>query len=513
MERRIRRLGIFIVLCFVALFLQLNNIQILKAGSLANSPNNPRVQEAERSQTRGSILSSDGVVLAQSVLAPPGSVYKYERSYNPFTATLFSQIVGFDSIDYGNFRGVEAEYNSYLTPHTRPATTLGDLLSSRTEVDNVILTVSSRLQSQVAAALDENAPGVLGASAVVLNPTTGAIEAMYSNPTFDPNPLVSENPDTEKAAWDVDACPPTADQAACAPGDPIAGAYGQVFAPGSSFKVVTASAVLQGRPDLAAKVYPTVSSVALPDTGSKSQVLTNYHSEACGGTLEELLIQSCDADFAQIGQLLGAPALVGQADAYGFGKTIPIDLPSDTVAVSNFGTAADFSQDVPGLMKSAIGQENVTASALQMAMVAGTVADGGVEMTPHVMSQIRASDGTLVRAYEPKVWKTPISPKTADTLNEFMLGVTHSSSPLGTAYGVFPSAWDVAAKTGTAQVGSFGPNPQFTDDWLIAYAPVGNTKVAIAVVLPNQPGDATGAQYSGPIVKQILGDVLADQSS
>jgi cell division protein FtsI/penicillin-binding protein 2 len=86
----------------------------------------------------------------------------------------------------------------------------------------------------------------------------------------------------------------------------------------------------------------------------------------------------------------------------------------------------------------------------------------------------------------------------------------------GTAQPVgFPASWDVAAKTGTAQTGSFGPNPQYTDDWLIAFAPVGNSgaKVAIAVVLPKQVGSATGAQYAGPVVKQILGDVLADQGS
>ena len=124
MEKRIRRLGIFMLLCFVALFLQLNNIQVLKANSLANSPNNPRILTAERSQTRGSILSSDGTVLASSVLAPKGSLDKYQRVYNPNTATLFAQIIGFDSDIYGNYRGIEAEYNSFLTPHTPPAKTL-----------------------------------------------------------------------------------------------------------------------------------------------------------------------------------------------------------------------------------------------------------------------------------------------------------------------------------------------------------------------------------------------------
>ncbi len=504
MERRIRRLGIFMLLCFVALFLQLNNIQALKANSLANSPNNPRILTAERSQTRGSILSSDGTVLASSVLAPKGSLYKYQRKYNPNTATLFAQIIGFDSDIYGNYRGIEAEYNSFLTPHTPPAKTLRDLLTNRTEVDNVTLTVNENLQLQVAEALDQDAPGVNGAAAVVWNPTTGAIEAMYSNPSFNPNPLVSQNSKVQNLAWAAYLNQP---------GNPlVAGTYDQTYPPGSSFKVVTTSAVLEHRPDLALMNYPSVSSVILPNTGNPPQQLTNYHGESCppppGGNLEALLINSCDADFASIGQLLGAQALVTQAEAYGFNQKIPLDVPADTVATSNFGTVADFADDVPGLMKSAIGQENVTASALQMALVAGTVANGGVEMVPHLMEQIRDSQGNLVETYQPKEWMQPISPQTAATLTTFMKGVVTS----GTAASVgFPASWDVAAKTGTAQTGSFGPNPQYTDDWLIAFAPVGNTKVAIAVVLPDQPGSATGAAYSGPIVKQILGDVLAEQ--
>src|SRR5665213_1873717 len=105
-----------------------------------------------------------------------------------------------------------------------------------------------------------------------------------------------------------------------------------------------------------------------------------------------------------------------------------------------------------------------------------------------------------------------ISSQTATTLTTFMQGVV--SDPTGTAAGVgFPASWNVAAKTGTAQVGSFGPNPTLTTDWLIAFAPSGQSKVAVAVVLPNQQGSATGATYSGPIVKQILQDILGNQPS
>ncbi len=505
MEKRIRRLGIFMLLCLVALFVQLNNIQVLKANSLATNPQNPRVQLAARNQPRGDIVSSDGVTLATSVPTKSG-YYKYQRVYNANTAVLFSQIVGYDSIKYGNFNGVESEYNSFLVAHNRPAKSLRDLLTNQTVVDNVTLTINSNLQREVAQAVDTGAPGVNGAAAVVLDPTTGAVLAMYANPTFDPNPLVSTDLNTETAAW-------TAELAA--PGNPLrAGAYNQINPPGSSFKVVTTSAVLQGRPDLAAMTYPVQASTPLPDTGTPPQVLTNYQGELCGGTLEEIVIQSCDADFAFIGEQLGATALVNQAQAYGFNQRIPLDVPSDTVAPSNFGTVADFSRSgqsgIPGLMKSAIGQQNVSASALQMAMVAGTVANGGVEMTPHVMAQIRDSQGNLVESYTPKPWMRAISSQTADTLTTFMQGVVTS----GTAAGVgFPASWNVAAKTGTAQVGSFGPNPLLTTDWLIAFAPNGASKVAVAVVMPNQPGSATGAEKSGPIVKEILNDILGNQPS
>ena len=193
MEKRIRRLGIFMLLCLVALFVQLNNIQVLKANSLATNPQNPRVQLAARNQPRGDIVSSDGVTLATSVSTTSG-YYKYQRVYNPNTAVLFSQIVGYDSIKYGNFNGVESEYNSFLVAHNRPAKSLRDLLTNQTVVDNVTLTINSNLQRQVAQAVDNGAPGVNGAAAVVLDPTTGAILAMYANPTFDPNPLVSTEP-------------------------------------------------------------------------------------------------------------------------------------------------------------------------------------------------------------------------------------------------------------------------------------------------------------------------------
>ena len=498
MERRIRRLGVFMVLCFVALFLQLNNIQILKANSLANSPHNPHVQAVQRSQPRGDILSADGVTLATSVPTSSG-YYKYQRVYNQYTATLFSQIVGYDTI-FGTRTGVEAEYNSFLQSHTRPAKTIRDLLVNRTTTDNVTLTINTRLQSQVAAAIDKtNTVGnpAQDGGAVVINLKTGAIEAMYSNPVYDPRPLVSQDSAAVLAAYNA-LNPRSAES-------PLVSRTFQFgFLPGSTFKTVTSSAVYDHQPALAKVDFPQATCIPLPQSNIP---LCNYgHSgpqgpEPCGGVLVVTLPQSCDTAFAQLGMALGATSLNSEAQAFGFNQAIPLDLPG--VGVSNFPTVAQLANNKPSQAYSAFGQQDVTATALQMALVAAGIGNQGVIMTPHVMAQIRDSQGNLVQSYTPKPWLTATSPVTAAAVTSLMKSVVTN----GTATQVgFPASWNVAAKTGTAET---GPNATLTNDWMIAFAPANDPKVAVAVVVPNQPGNDTGASVSGPPMMTILGDALA----
>ncbi len=501
MERRIRRLGIFMVLCFVALFVQLNNIQVFKSSALANSPENPHVLAVARSQSRGAILSSDGVTLASSVLAQHGA-YKYQRVYNKDTAVLFSQIVGFDSPIYGR-TGVEAEYNNYLESHTRPARSLRDLLVNRTTTGNVTLTIDSHLQSQVAAAVDATDAGGQApqAGAVVLNVKTGAIEAMYSNPTFDPTGLVSPSSAAERFTW-------ASLDPASAQSPLVSRTFQYGFLPGSTFKTVTSAAVYDHQPALAAVNYPRATCISLPQTNRQ---LCNYgHSgptgpESCGGTLQQTLPESCDTAFAQLGMALGAVSLTTEAQAFGFNQRIPIDLPGS--GVSNFPSVAQLANNAPSQAYSAFGQQDVTATALQMALVAQGFANRGVVMTPHVMQQIRDSQGNLVTTYQPKPWLTATSPQTAAAVTSLMQAVvTRGTAAPGSGFGGFPAAWNVAAKTGTAET---GPNATLTNDWMIAFAPANDPKVAAAVVVPNQPGSDTGAQVSGPPMVTILGDALA----
>ncbi len=505
MEKRIRRLGIFMVLCFVALFIQLNNIQVVKASSLANSPNNPHVIAVQRDQPRGDIVSADGIVLASSVptTGKYAKDYRYSRVYDPYTAQLFGQIVGFDSHRYGT-SGIEAEYNSYLQSHTRPAKSVRDLLVNRTTTDNVTLTINSQLQGQVAQIVNQtsatdHAPEV---GAVVLNVKTGAVEAMYSNPSYNPSGLASDDDAVERLTW-------YSLNPASAQSPMVSRAFQRGYLPGSTFKVVTSSAVYDHDPAVANVNYPPpvppltpiAGCIAVPQTPLP---LCNYHHEVCSGTIQQTLPQSCNTAFAQMGMALKTN-LNTEAQAFGFNQRIPIDLPAS--AVSNFPTAAQLTNNAPLQAYSAFGQgTNVStdvATPLQMALVAEGIADKGVVMTPHVMAQIRDSQGNLVSTYVPKPWLIATNPLTAAAVTVLMQGVVSS----GTAAGVFPPQWNVAAKTGTAEVGSTAV--PLTNDWMVAFAPANDPKVAVAFVVPNQPADATGAAVSGPPMKAILGDALA----
>jgi peptidoglycan glycosyltransferase len=497
MERRIRWVGIAMLLCFVALFVQLNNIQIVKAHALSTAKDNPRVIAVARNDPRGDILSADGIVLASSVPAKKG-FYKYQRVYNPYTALLFGQITGYDSIIYGK-SGVEAEYDSYLKSHTKVATNLRDLLRSRTTTGNVTLTISSSLQSQTAAAIE--ATNVNGsapeAGAVVLNVKTGAVEAMFGFPTSDPTLLSSPDITTEKFAWNA-----YGQGRGLSP--LVSRTFQRGFAPGSTFKTVTSAAVYDHQPALAKLDVPVAQCIPLPQSDKQ---LCNYGhesaqgAEACGGVLTVTLPASCDTAFATLGMDLGGSALTSEAQAFGFNQRIPIDLPG--VIPSSFPAGALFNLTKPSQAYSAFGQQDVSATALQMALVAAGIANRGVIMTPHVMRDIHDSSGNLLAAYQPKPWITATNPLTAAAVTSLMQAVVTNgtATPVG-----FPAAWNVAAKTGTAEAGT---TQQLTNDWMIAFAPANDPKVAVAVVVPNQGFGQTGAQVAGPPMKTILGYALA----
>ncbi len=502
-NRRIRWLGFVLLACFALLFVQLNNFQVRQAQALVNNPHNQLNEPDSFELPRGDIYSSDNVVLAYS--KPTNDLYDELRVYPAATASLFAGITGYDSVAVGSATGLEAEYHQLLDQHNSPATTLGQLLTQHKTTDDITITVSVALQSEAATAL----AGRTGA-VVAIDPQTGAILAMYGNPTFDPNVFAVHGGPKGESAYD--AVINSYNKLLGSPGDPLINyATAQAKAPGSTFKVVDTSAIYDRAPQLETQVFPYKSDIVLPETGG--QTLSNFDYEACGGTLAEVLAHSCDTAYALIGEQLGPEKLYQEASAFGFDAVPPIDLPEGEAAASNFPTPQDFAGDTPGLMKSAIGQEDVTATTLQMALVAAGIADNGVVMAPHLLDKIIDDEGNLVETYHPHPWRRATSANTAVAVRQLMLGVTE----YGTAAGVFPSYLfpPVAAKTGTAQINAQGCG---TYHWLIATAPAGpgqTPTVAVAAIVPVPPGsacvDVTGALEAGPVVRAVMQKALEMQ--
>jgi peptidoglycan glycosyltransferase len=480
---RVRMVGAGAVVLLILVFAQLNYLQVFHATALDENSLNTRGILAQFEQPRGAIISADGQTLAQSV--PSNDQYKYQRVY-PLGA-LFGQITGYFSLTYGS-DGLEREYNSYLTGPTAPVTLPHSLKQIKTfftstpAPDDLHITVIARLQALAASQL----AGRYGA-VVALAPKTGAVLAMYSGPSYNPTPLASHSGPVEQKAWAA---------LSSGPGKPLlAAAYRQRFFPGSTFKIITSAAIYDHKPGLARKYFPVVSGFVLP--GTADQVLHNFAGEGCGGELLALFTVSCDTGFAQLGLDVGAADLAQEASAFGWDQTPPLDLPG--VAQSSFPSASSFARDPAALAKSAIGQESVQAVPLTLALDAAGIADKGVIMTPHLLSTVTNDQGQTVTAYQPHPWLTATSPATAAKVTGLMLSVVNS--PNGTGVEARVPGIEVAGKTGTAQTG--GPD---IETWFVAFAPVPDPQIAVAVLVENQPpaDEYQGGTIAAPIAKAMI---------
>ncbi len=517
MGRRIRWLALVLALCFVAVLVQLVNIQLQRAPALNATPSNPRNAVKRFDNDRGLILASNGTVLAKSVpTGEPSGHYEYARVYP--TGPLYSGIVGYSSLYYGT-SGAEYSYNNYLSLHKRPPQTLGQLLHTPgTTTDDVTLTVVPQLQELAAQQLADVPDTDKDGAVTVLSVKTSSVLAMYSSPDYTNNALATPTPGKDEAAGKADRDDPDHEGFKSYP--PMA--TFDTFAPGSTFKVVTSSAVYNLKKTLENFAFPVAGCTApgaIPETTRVicNDATTPTEANPCGGTMTQMLPESCDPGYAELGLAVGGTDLYKQAELFGFDQTPKIDLTPTWVSKSNFPTPAELapqgSLGLPGVAYSAFGQETVTATDLQNAMVAEGIADKGVVMTPHVMADIRNGTGGVVERYQPTVYKDALSARAAASVSKLMQLV--AATPIGTAYDVgFPSQWDVAVKTGTAQA---GPGNTNTTDWMIGFAPAYDPVVAVSVVVPLQARSASGAEIAGPIMKAMmtaaLGLFLHPQSS
>lgn len=476
MNDRIHRLGIVLGVGFCLLLAALTKIQVVDASKLSNDTRNTRALTAAFSGERGAIQTIDGVLLARSV--PSAGEFKHQREYPE--GELFAPVTGYLSFTFGA-DGAERSFNRELTGSTLPKgdESLRDLFANEKRTADVTLTINAAVQRAAAVGL----AGRRGA-VVALDPTTGAVLAMVNFPSFDPRPLAAHTQADVRAAWR---------QLQEDPAHPLLPrGYRESYAPGSTFKVVTAAAAFDHKPELATKDYPSLRELDLPRTEKN---LPNFGGRSCGGTIADLIRVSCNTGFAQVGLDLGGDALNAEARAFGFDERPPFDLPA--AASSHFPDASEFNRNEPGLAFSAIGQQNVTATPLQMALIAAAIANGGIIMKPHVLEHVTDERGVVVRTARPEPWRTATSGATASVIRQMMIDIVRR----GTGTRAHIPGVTVGAKTGTAQ--TIGDNAHA---WMIAFAPSNAPKVAVAVIVESQEGlgDATGGRIAAPIAQRVM---------
>ncbi len=469
MNKSIRWTALFSLLLVCVLLVNLTVIQAFSDEKYAKNPRNLRGIYETQSIARGQIYAGT-TVLAQSVSDGEGT---YTRTY-PEASPAFSNVTGYLSQQFGA-AGIESSYNDVLngTAEALVAQHWLDALSGKQLPGaNVEVTIDPGLQQVAYDALA--GPGYEG-SAVAIQPSTGKILALASTPSYSASEVVGPNAEEVWAGLqNQEGAPlinhPTQD----------------TLPPGSIFKIITAAAGLNNgfAPD---STLTGQASITLPDSVTE---LTNYGNQTCGGstavTLTTAFALSCNTAFVEMANQIGADELRKYSEAFGVGETYDLGVPTSP---GNLGELSDGAQ----VAQSAIGQRDVTMSALQAAVMAATVANKGVRMTPYLVNKITDSQMEEVRTTTPREAARAIDEPTAETLQNLMFASERAT------FGYDGNGF--ASKTGTAEHGE-GLDPHV---WYVAYDPAKDIAVAVVVKNGGHLGQgATGGQVSSPIGRTIL---------
>ncbi|MGV8885797.1 MAG: peptidoglycan D,D-transpeptidase FtsI family protein [Microbacteriaceae bacterium] len=482
MNKELKRVSVVVVMMFLALFVSTSIIQVAAVDDLRVDPRNSRTLYDSFSAERGPILI-DGEAIAESV--PVDDAFSYLRRYT--NGPLYAPVTGYFTLDQGN-TGVEGALNDYLSGSANEQF-LNKLYAIVTGQDPkgaaVELTIDKKVQQVAWDALGNNTGSI-----VAIVPQTGEILAMVSKESYDPNLLAvhsSKNVIETYNALQSDAQKPLVNRAIA----------GDLYAPGSVFKIIMTAAALESGEFTTESEFPNPARLTLPQSNS---VITNSGGRACGpganATLATALRLSCNIPFAQLGQKLGADRIGAMATAFGFGTAFQVPMRATPSSYPPVASDAE-------LMLSSFGQASVRVTPLQMAMVSAAVANDGKVMNPTVVESVLGPDLSVLENHEPTVFGEPISPEIAAIMKDMMVaGVANGAASNARISGV-----DVGGKTGTAENG--GDRPYTL--WFTGFAPADNPQVAIAVVIENGGGlgqSAFGNQIAAPIAKKVLEAVL-----
>jgi len=485
MNRPIRYLAIACLVMFVALLINVNYVQFVEADSLNAKNGNKRVINEEFSRDRGAILVG-GEPIAESVASK--DEYSYQRTYNE--PELYAPLTGYFSYIYGR-SALENSQNRVLSGSDNRlfVNRVVDLLANKQpKGGSVELTIDPLAQKTAKDGLEALGDDTKG-SVVALDPETGEILAMVTQPSYDPNDLASHDFGAVQKSWNTlnaDKNQPMLNRATQ-----------QILPPGSTFKLVTAAAALENglEPDDGVKGGTRLTFPGM------SYALVNENGASCGDklTFERALNISCNVSFGSIADDLGQEKLAEQAAKFGFG-TDPLDgIAADA---SRFATA-DSELSVDKLAQSGIGQFEVAATPLQMAMVAAGIANDGDVMKPYLVRTVRSPNLRVLEQTQPERLSQAMSPANASKLRQMMVSTVQS----GTATSARIPGVEVGGKTGTAQ--STPDRPPYA--WFVSYGEKDGKQVAVAVVVESSDtsrDEIAGGRLAGPIARSVMEAVL-----
>jgi peptidoglycan glycosyltransferase len=479
MTRPIRRIAFVLALMLIALLVNVTIIQVVLAGDYRDRPGNQRVLLEEYDRERGPILVGSNPVARSK---ETGDTLRYLRVYSD--GPLYAPVTGFYSLVYGA-TGLERTENRILTGRSSlfVVDRADQLFAGREPAGGAVTTT---IDARAQRAAFNGLRGKKGA-VVAIEPATGRILASVQFPSFDPNILSSHDPAAIRAYYatlEADPAKPLLNR-------PIV----SLNPPGSTFKLVTTAAALASGRFTPDSVIPGPRTYDLPDSTRK---IRNWNGQACGPgdvvTLRQALAISCNTAFAWLGNELGDDALRTQAQLMGFDESFEIPL---RAATSRFPE----DPDEPQTAMSAIGQFDVRATALQMAMVTAAIGNSGRTMNPYLVQEVRGPDLAILQTTEPILYDQAMTPLHAAQLTEMMVNVVEN----GTGSNAQIPGVRVAGKTGTAQTGN--DNPAVA--WFVALAPAQSPEVAVAVVVEDAGApEVSGNQLAAPIARSVIEAVL-----
>lgn len=466
----------------LALMANSTYLQAFRSNELNGRNDNRRVRDSQFSVDRGAILIGNNAPIAES--KPSDDRFKYQRSYA--NGPVYAPITGYYSYVFGR-AGIELNQNSELngSDPSLAFRRIIDVISNRPQ-QGASVTLTLNAAAQLAAY--KGLAGKTGA-VVAIEPKTGKILALATNPSYDPNKLAGHDLGKVSDTWNAlqkDPAKPMTNRA-----------VRETYPPGSTFKLVTAAAALSSGKYTPETKVQSPAELSLPLTTTP---LVNEDRKNCGGsdnaTLTIALRYSCNTAFGSVGMELGADALREQANKFGFGER---QLPE----LSGVASAFPGDPNQPQTAQSAIGQFDVRATPLQMAMVAAGIANKGEVMKPYLVQNVKTANLKTVSETKPESLHQAITPEVAAQLTGMMVDVVkNGTGKKGQIDGI-----EVAGKTGTAQTSP--ERPPFA--WFTAFAPANDPQIAVAVMIESADvarNDIAGGALAAPISKAVMEAVL-----